>query len=72
MGAKSSKIHLKNDNENKDSSIKENNTRSSSPNGESGRDWEDPLTQKTTGTVPLKNDNLIDDILRDDEFWLDA
>ena len=62
MGAKSSKIQLKNDDEKMDSSVKENNTRSSSPNDESGRDMKDPS----------KNDNLINDILRDEEFWLDA
>lgn len=62
MGAKSSKIQLKNDDEKKDSSVKENNTRSSSPNDESVRDIEDPS----------KNDNLFNDILKDEEVWLDA
>ena len=72
MGAKSSKIYLKNEDENKESSVKESNSRSSSPNDESSRDLEDPLTQETIGVDPLKNSNLITDILKDDEFWLDA
>lgn len=72
MGAKSSKIHLKNEDQNKDSSVKENNTTSSLPNNDSGSADKNQLIQETTGEVPLKNSNLVTDLLKDEEFWLDA